>query len=92
MEAIFWSLNMMSIIDYFFQSKKKTASVARERLQLILAHEHSNRSLEYLPQLQRELIQVISRYVAVNPEDIKVHLERKDEFEVLEVNIIIPET
>lgn len=82
----------MSILEYFFGTKKKTASVARERLQIILAHERSgNTGPDYLPQLQRELVAVISKYVAINPDDIKVQLERRDEFEVLEVNIVLPE-
>ena len=83
----------MSILSYFFGEKKKTANVGRERLQIILAHERGgqNTAPDYLPQLQRELLEVISKYVAINPEDIKVQLERKDDFEVLELNIVLPE-
>ncbi|MBM5573149.1 cell division topological specificity factor MinE [Deefgea sp. CFH1-16] len=83
----------MSILSYFFGEKKKTANVARERLQIILAHERSsiNSTPDYLPQLQRELLEVISKYVAINPEDIQIQLERKDDFEVLELNIVLPE-
>lgn len=82
----------MSILSYFFGEKKKSASVARERLQIILAHERNGRDApDYLPQLQRELIEVISKYVSVNPDDIKVQLDKKDDFEVLEVNIVLPE-
>ncbi|WP_035051457.1 cell division topological specificity factor MinE [Andreprevotia chitinilytica] len=83
----------MSILSYFFGEKKKTAAVARERLQIILAHERAGgrTTPDYLPQLQRELIEVISKYVSVNPEDIKVQLDKKDDFEVLEVNIVLPE-
>ncbi|SFN77950.1 cell division topological specificity factor [Formivibrio citricus] len=82
----------MSIIEYLFGTRKKTANVARERLQIILAHERAGRTgPDYLPQLQKELVEVISKYVAVNPDDIKVQLDRKDELEVLEVNIVLPE-
>ena len=83
----------MSILNYFFGEKKKTANVARERLQIILAHERGshNTTPDYLPQLQRELLEVISKYVAINPEDIQIQLERKDDFEVLELNIVLPE-
>ena len=49
------------------------------------------RSPDYLPQLQQELIAVISKYVKINPEDIKVHLERQDTLEVLEVKIEMPQ-
>ena len=82
----------MWILDLLFGTKKKTASVARERLQIILAHERSGTTgPDYLPQMQQELVAVISKYVAINPDDIKVQLERPDEYEVLEVNIVLPE-
>ena len=83
----------MGFLSFFVGEKKKTATVAKERLQLILAHERNGRSRspDYLPQLQRELLAVISKYVAVNLEDIKVHMERQDDLEVLEVKIEMPE-
>ncbi|MDT8999287.1 cell division topological specificity factor MinE [Paucibacter sp. APW11] len=83
----------MGFLSFFLGEKKSTASVAKERLQLILAHERSGRSAspDYLPQLQRELVAVISKYVSINPEDIKVHMERQDNLEVLEVKIELPE-
>ena len=84
----------MSLLSLLLGEKKKTASVARERLQIILAHERSGRGStkpDYLPALQRELLAVISKYVSISPEDIKVHLERQDNLEVLEVKIELPE-
>ncbi len=84
----------MSFLSFLLGEKKKTASVAKERLQIILAHERTCRnagSPDYLPDLQRELIAVISKYVAINPNDIKVNLERQDNFDVLEVKIELPE-
>ncbi|MET0207815.1 MAG: cell division topological specificity factor MinE [Burkholderiaceae bacterium] len=84
----------MGFMSFFLGEKKSTASVAKERLQLILAHERNGRSADpdYLPQLQRELLAVISKYVSINPEDIKVHMERQDDLEVLEVKIELPES
>ncbi|MBO9688474.1 MULTISPECIES: cell division topological specificity factor MinE [Roseateles] len=83
----------MGFMSFFLGEKKSTASVAKERLQLILAHERNGRSTspDYLPQLQRELLAVISKYVSINPDDIKVHMERQDDLEVLEVKIELPE-
>ena len=84
----------MSFISFFLGEKKKTASVAKERLQIILAHERSGRGgsrADYLPQLQRELVAVISKYVKISADDIKVSLERQDNFEVLEVKIELPD-
>lgn len=85
----------MSFIKFFVGEKKKTANVAKERLQIILAHERSGRNAaepDYLPELQRELMAVISKYVNINLADIKVNLERQENLEVLEVKIELPET
>lgn len=84
----------MSLLSFLLGERKKTASLAKERLQIILAHERSGRGAgrpDYLPALQRELVAVISKYVAVRPDDIKVHLERQDDLDVLEVKIELPE-
>ena len=84
----------MSFFSFFVGEKKKSASVAKERLQIILAHERSGRGgsrADYLPQLQKELMAVISKYVQISPEDIKVSLEKQDNFEVLEVKIELPD-
>lgn len=80
----------MSLFDLLFGERKpKTAGLAKERLQIILAHERSERSRapDYLQALQRELIAVISKYVAVKPEDIEVKLEHQDSMDVLAVKI-----
>ena len=84
----------MSLLSMLLGEKKKTASVAKERLQIILAHERSGRGVsrpDYLPALQRELVAVISKYVSIKADDIKVHLERQDNFDVIEVKIELPE-
>ena len=82
----------MSFLSLLLGEKKKTATVAKERLQIILAHERAGRTgSDYLPQLQRELVAVISKYVKINPSDIKVNLERQDNYEVLEVKIELPD-
>ena len=85
----------MSIFSFLLGEKKKTASVAKERLQIILAHERSSLSgkkrPDYLPDLQRELMAVISKYVKINADDIKVHLEKQDDLEVLDIKIELPD-
>ena len=86
---------MASFLSFLLGEKKKTASVAKERLQIILAHERGGgggAEPDYLPDLQRDLIAVISKYVKINPDDLKVSLERQDNLEVLEVKIELPET
>lgn len=83
----------MSILSLLFGEKRKTAAIARERLQLIIARErHDNTRPDFLPALQKELIQVITKYVSVDHDAIKVSLEKQDNFEVLEVNIVLPDS
>lgn len=85
----------MSMLSFLLGEKKKTASVAKERLQIILARERvggGSGQPDYLPALQKELMAVISKYVDINPSDIKVHLERQENLEVLEVKIELPDT
>ncbi len=84
----------MSFLSFLLGQKKTSANVAKERLQIILAHERvggGNNSPDYLPALQRELLAVISKYVQINPEDIKVQFDRQDSLEVLEVKIEMPQ-
>ncbi len=83
----------MGFLSFFVGEKNKTANVAKERLQIILAHERNGRTRDpaYLPELQRELLAVISKYVSINSGDIKVELERQGDLEVLQVKIELPE-
>jgi len=83
----------MSILSFLLGEKKKSASIAKERLQLIIAHERigGRPPADYLPALQKELVAVISKYVKISNDDIRVSLERQDDLEVLEVKIEIPQ-
>lgn len=84
----------MSLLGLFQGEKKKSASVAKERLQIILAHERSGRNPgqpDYLPALQRELMSVISKYVNIDESDLKINFERQENLEVLEVKIELPD-
>ena len=83
----------MGLLSLFLREKKSTASVAKERLQLIIAHERVGRGAnpDYLADLQRELIAVISKYVKVDLRDVKVEMARQDNLEVLQVKIELPD-
>ncbi|GFO72051.1 cell division topological specificity factor [Bathymodiolus japonicus methanotrophic gill symbiont] len=82
----------MSLLDYFKTSKTNSAKLAKERLQILVAHERSARNQpSYLPELQQELLKVIRKYVKVNQEDISVIFESDDQQETLELNIVLPE-
>lgn len=82
----------MSILDYLFRNRpKNTASVAKERLQIIVSHERSNRGgPDYLPMLREEILKVIAKYVEVEQNQVKVELERSGNCSILELNITLP--
>ncbi|GAB7535454.1 cell division topological specificity factor MinE [Burkholderia sp. Ac-20379] len=84
----------MSILSFLLGEKKKSAAVAKERLQLIIAHERigGRPPADYLPALQKELLEVIQKYVKISNDDIRVSLEHQDNLEVLEVKIEIPQS
>ncbi|MGZ3184575.1 MAG: cell division topological specificity factor MinE [Telluria sp.] len=82
----------MALLDFLFPSKPKSASAAKERLQIIIARERHQRSgPDFLPALHQELIAVISKYTKVNPDDIKIKLDRQGNLEVLDVNVVLPD-
>ncbi|MDM5176104.1 MULTISPECIES: cell division topological specificity factor MinE [Massilia] len=82
----------MALLSFLFPSKPKSATAAKERLQIIIARERGHRTgPDFLPALHRELLEVISKYTRVNPDDIKLSLDRQGNLEVLEVNVVLPD-
>lgn len=83
----------MNFFNYFRSQKRTSASVAKERLQIIVARERSPRGgADYLPMLKEELLNVIRKYVQVDPDAVKIQLDREGSYEVLELNItLLPE-
>lgn len=83
----------MSIFDYFRNNKNNSsAATAKERLQIIVAHERGKRSQpDYLPQMQQEILEVIRKYVKVEQKDVQVQVDDTDDCSVLELNITLPE-
>ena len=79
----------MSVIDYLFARRAgESAAVAKERLQIVLAHERARRGApEFLPRLQRELLEVVGRYVEIGDDALIVALDRHGETSVLEINV-----
>ena len=82
----------MSLLDFFLKTRKEsTAKLAKERLQIIVAHERTSRSgPDYLPQLKQDILDVIRKYVQIDPEQVTVQLDKKgEELSVLELNIML---
>jgi cell division topological specificity factor len=86
----------MSLLSFLFGRNKKSAHVAKQRLQAVLEHERAARGPlrkpDYLPALQRELAKVVSKYVKVASGDVQVQLQRRhDNKQVLEVKVRLPQ-
>lgn len=72
--------------------ERSAAKVAKERLQIIVSHESARKSsTDIVKQLQNELIEVISKYIKVDQDQIRVQLERTGDHSVLELNVTLPE-
>ena len=81
----------MGLFD-FLKAKKETASIAKNRLQIIIAQERSGRDApDYLPVMQRELLEVIRKYVNVDGDAVKVDLVKDGEHDVLDISVALPE-
>jgi cell division topological specificity factor len=78
----------MSLFDIFFPRRPASAAIAKERLQIVLAHERAGRDgPDFLPQLQRDLLAVIERYVEVRDDMLRVKVGREGSASVLEINV-----
>jgi cell division topological specificity factor len=81
----------MGLFD-FLKTKKNTASIAKERLRIIVAQERTHRGApDYLPLLQRELLEVIRKYVSVDVDAVKVDLVKDGEHDVLDISVALPD-
>ncbi|PKM14210.1 MAG: cell division topological specificity factor MinE [Gammaproteobacteria bacterium HGW-Gammaproteobacteria-2] len=81
----------MSIFD-FLKPKKNTASIAKERLRIIVAQERSTRGgPDYLPLLRRELLEVIRKYVSVDVDAVKVDIIKDGDNDVLDISVALPD-
>ena len=81
----------MGLFD-FLKAKKETASIAKNRLQIIIAQERSaSGGPDYLPLLRRELLEVIRKYVNVDVDAVKVDVVKDGEHDVLDISVALPE-
>ena len=82
----------MAFFDYF-RKAPKTATLAKDRLSIIVARERAGTrsGVDYLPQLQQELLAVIARYETIDLGHVTVNLDKSGGCEVLELNIVLPD-
>jgi cell division topological specificity factor len=82
----------MGIFDFLTQRQKNTASTAKSRLQILIQQERSLRGApDYLPLLQRELLEVIRKYINVDADAVKVDLHKDGDSELLDISVALPE-
>ena len=80
----------MGLLNYLFSPHRHSAAIAKERLKIVLAHERAGRGApDFLPKLQRDLIDVVGRYVEIRDDMIRVNLGKAGETSLLEINIEI---
>jgi cell division topological specificity factor len=84
--------NIFNRVTNSLRGAPKSAKYAKERLQIIISHERNQRDKpDYFAAMQQDLLDVISRYVAINKDDIRVQLERQEGCAVLELNVVLPQ-
>lgn len=83
----------MALLDFFLSRNKNTAHVAKERLQIIVAERRKfQNEPHYFPQLKREILSVIAKYVNIDPNMVTIQLEqKKEEISILELNVVLPD-
>ena len=82
----------MALLDFFRQNRKTgSATLAKERLQILVAHDRVGPGPSYLPQMQQDLLKVIRKYVSVDQDAVNVRVEHEGNQEILELNIVLPE-
>lgn len=80
----------MSFLDYFRSSRKPSAAIAKERLQIVVAHERARRNApDYLPLLQQDILNAIRKYVPIDDDCVSLQVDREGGMEVLELNVTL---
>jgi len=83
---------MMSLLDRILGRQPRSASLAKERLQVIIAREGGrNSNPELLTKIKQAVLEAVSRHVAIRPEDINIDLESDRDMEVLSVSVTLPD-
>ncbi len=83
----------MNLLD-FFRSRKEpsSASIARERLQILVASERKLRDQpDFMPALQRDILEVIRKYIPIEDDQVQVEMANQGDYSILELNITLPE-
>ncbi|PKA42186.1 cell division topological specificity factor MinE [Rhizobium sullae] len=78
----------MNIFSFF--GRKQTAPAARERLQVLLAHERSSVGTDLVSLLREEILEVIAKHVQLDADKVQVKMDRNEHVSILEIDVEIP--
>ncbi len=87
----------MGILDFFRSKNTNSAKQAKERLQIIVAHQRDGRNTahglqpEFMEDMKREILEVVRKYIDIEPEDVNTDLTREGQMEVLGLTINLAE-
>ena len=86
------AMTLRDIINKLLRRQPASATTARERLQLVLAHDRSDLSTELLDQMRKEILEVVAKYVEIDVDEGAVSLETEDRMTALVANLPIKRT
>ncbi len=79
---------MLDVLKRVFgMSEKKSGTVAKERLQVVLIHDRASVSPEIMEKIKEEIINVLSKYMNINKKDMEISLENDSDSVALVANI-----
>ena len=79
----------MNLLGLF--RRRDSAPVARERLQILLAHERAFAGKsDLLITLQEEIIAVIAKHITIERERVQIKMDRGDPVSTLEIDVEVP--
>lgn len=83
----------MALFGIFGKKKVQSANLAKERLKIIVEHSRADaKRPEFLNKMRREILAVVNKYVQIDIEDINTNIANQGNAEVLELNILLPDT
>jgi cell division topological specificity factor len=80
----------MRLLDLLFPERRTSAAVAKDRLKIVLSHERASRDApDFLPALQKDLLEVVGRYVEIREDMLRVSIGKSGDTSLLEINVEI---
>ena len=87
---------LASIFRNLFSAKPQssnTASIAKERLQIVVSHHRKSRNLpDFVKHLEKDILEVLQKYVQVDSRQVQVNLEHDSDESKLELNVTFQES